>query len=104
MADAQKIKSVEFLMEVLSNIRDQILPLETEMISSSAPEVKALYDHVHEILQRTESGRAALTVIAANKGASTKLEANGDTVKKLRKVDDAILELEKEVASRMYFL
>lgn len=98
MAETQ-ITAVELLTEVLGNIRDQILSLEAEMIntSGSSAEVKVLYEHVHEILQHSDRGQTALVAISGNKSASNKLEANSDTVKKLRSLEDAMKELEKEL-------
>jgi uncharacterized protein (DUF2267 family) len=99
--------AAQMLEEVLTNIKDQILVLEAEMLSASlAPEVRELYQHIHEILQHTQRGQDALVALVANKSTAKMLEAGSETVNKLKSLGDAINTLEKEVTTlpiRAYF-
>lgn len=90
--------AVELLTEVLTNVHDQVLVLEIEMISNSvAPEVKDIYEQLREILLRVENGKTALRALESNPVATSRLESSSETVKKLRKLEEAMTELEKEV-------
>ena len=92
------VTTVFLLNQVLQNIRDQMLYIETEVLNAGgSAEIQELYSNVHEILLRTEKGQAALSAVEANKTISSKLDANSETLKKLIKLNDAFVELETEV-------
>lgn len=92
------VTTVFLLNQVLQNIRDQMLYIETEVLNAgSSAEIQELYNNVHEILLRTEKGQAALSAVEANKSISSKLDANSETLRKLIKLNDAFVELETEV-------
>lgn len=92
------VSTVFLLNQVLQNIRDQMLYIETEVLNAgSSAEIQELYSHLHEILLRTESGQAALSAVEAKKTVSDRLDANSETLRKLIKLNDAFVELETEV-------